>query len=88
MGNIIFDFLVFFFFKKRKKKDTFRFDFVKDTHVTLSETRNCRTVERMDLHRNTFKIFKKDLEVNGQVYKYFDVTQLNDDKYGKLIFFV
>lgn len=37
----------------------------------------------MDLERrNTFKIFLRDLEIDGQVYKFYDVSQLNEEKYG------
>lgn len=36
----------------------------------------------MDLHRNTFRIFLEELEFDGQVYKFFDISKLNDEKYG------
>lgn len=43
----------------------------------------------MDLERrNTFKIFLRDLEIDGQVYKFYDVSQLNEEKYGKTCFMI
>lgn len=39
----------------------------------------------MDLERNTFKIFLKELNIDAKTYKFFDVSQLNDLKYGTKI---
>lgn len=37
----------------------------------------------MDLDINTFKIFLKEFEIDGEVYKFYDVSKLNEEKYSK-----
>lgn len=39
----------------------------------------------MDFTRNnTFDIFIKELKIGNNVYKYFDISKLNEEKYCKL----
>ena len=36
----------------------------------------------MELENNTFKSFLTELKVDGDLYHYFDVSKINDEKYG------
>jgi hypothetical protein len=37
----------------------------------------------MDLEKNTFKIFLKDIHIDDETYQYFDVSKINEEKYSK-----
>jgi hypothetical protein len=37
----------------------------------------------MQSDNNTFKIFLKDIEIAGECFKYFDVSKINEEKYGR-----
>ena len=33
----------------------------------------------MDFEKNTFKIFLKDIDIDGDTFKYFDVSKINEE---------
>lgn len=40
----------------------------------------------MELENNPFNIFLNDIEIAGECFKYFDVSKISEEKYGKKIF--
>ena len=38
----------------------------------------------MQSDTNTFKIFLKETEIAGECFKFFDISKINEEKYGKL----
>lgn len=37
----------------------------------------------MDLEKNTFRIFLKDITIDNETFQYFDVSKINEEKYSK-----
>ena len=40
----------------------------------------------MESENNPFNIFLNDIEIAGECFKYFDVSKINEEKYGKTCF--
>ena len=42
----------------------------------------------MDSTSNTFSIFIKELKIGNDLYKFFDISKINEEKYCKLIIII
>ncbi len=38
---------------------------------------------KMNFESNTFRAFLKEIQIENETYKYFDVARLNEEKYSK-----